>query len=586
MNSIFEPNQILEKAMLRAAAATGLDASFTPLLRPADPRHGDFQANGALPYARKKGENPRQVATQILEQLKADKDLSAFGVESSIAGPGFINFKLSGRFLLNWMKAHPDHESLSTGAAGLGEGKRFVVDFSAPNTAKQMHVGHLRSTVIGEAICRLLCFTGANVIRDNHLGDWGTQFGILIRAIKEKNFSLEAPGDEPLATLENLYREGQQAFKESEEVRKACREELVKLQQGDPGNYRMWQRIWEISWGAFEKVYQQLGIQFDEVLGESFYRDKVERVYKELAETGIAQESEGALVVFHPEHKRFAKQPFIVRKADGASNYATTDLATILYRTEHFKADGCIYVVDARQSDHFEQLFLTVEKLYRKRGWQLPELNHVSFGTVLGADGKPIKTREGGTVKLQDLLDEAIVRARAIVDEKNADLAEEERARIAEVVGLGSVKYADLAQNRTSDYIFAWDKMLSLEGNTAPYLLYAVARIHSIFRKAGLQPGEEEADASALETDEEIALARKLVAFPSALKQARSDLRPHVLCQYLYELSGQFSSFYNANRVIVEEPATRARRLMLCSRTLLILQTGLNLLGLETLERM
>jgi arginyl-tRNA synthetase len=582
----FEPGQFLESALHRAAETAGLGPDFVPMLRPADPRHGDFQANGALPYSKKLGKNPRELASRLLEILKADTGFADSGIEVAIAGPGFLNFTLPATWLSAWLTQFGQEEAIRAGAATLGSGRRHVIDFSSPNTAKQMHVGHLRSTVIGEALSRLLAFTGDKVIRDNHLGDWGTQFGILIWAIQDRQVDLDQACDDPLAMLEDLYRQGQNAFKAEEEVKAACRAELVKLQNGDPENLRLWERIRAISWQAFEDIYERLDIRFDKVLGESFYRDRLETVYADLISSGLATESEGALVVFHPEHKRFATQPFIVRKADGASNYATTDIATILYRTAELEADSCLYVVDARQSDHFEQLFLTLEKLYAARGQTAPELRHVSFGTVLGEGGKPIKTRDGGTVKLKDLLDEAVQRARRIVDEKNASLSEAERAEIAQVVGLGAVKYADLAQNRTSDYIFAWDKMLALEGNTAPYLLYAVARIHSIFRKVDLDPARTQNPEGSFETAEELALARKIVAFPTVLRQVRGDLRPHVLCQYLFELSGTFSTFYSANRVLTEETTTQTRRLFLCARTLLVLKTGLHILGLRTLERM
>jgi len=312
----------------------------------------------------------------------------------------------------------------------------------------------------------------------------------------------------------------------------------------------------------------------------------VERIYRELAETGISEESEGAVVVFHPGHKRYAKQPLLIRKRDGASNYATTDLATVLYRIEELKADGMLYVVDSRQSDHFQQLFLTVEKWFKTTGRKIPWMEHVSFGSVLGENGKPIKTKEGGSIKLKELLKEAVNRSEAIVREKNPDLPDDEVDKVARVVGLGAIRYADLSQNRTSDYLFSWDRMLSFEGNTAPYLLYAVARIHSIFRKAGVQEDEQFPEAGEFATDEEKSLARKLLSFPSTIDLVLSDLRPHVLCTYLYELAGVFSTFYNANKVIVEEENIRQRRLLLCSRTLTVMETGLHLLGLETLKRM
>jgi arginyl-tRNA synthetase len=343
-----------------------------------------------------------------------------------------------------------------------------------------------------------------------------------------------------------------------------------------------------VSLAAFRQIYDRLDIRFDHYLGESFYNDKVERVYRELTETGLAELSEGALVVFHPEHPRFKTQPFIMRKADGASNYATTDLATALYRTEHFQADGIVIVTDFRQADHFEQLFLTVKKWFARKGYRVPELHHVAFGAVTGEDGRALKTRSGDVIRLKALLDEAVDRAYAIVCAKNPELAEEERRAIAQVVGLGAVQYADLSQNRSSNYVFSWDKMLALDGNTAPYLLYAVARIHSIFRKAGVAPGDPAAEAAATppETPAEIALARKIVKFPVALRLAIDSLRPHHLCLYLYELAGDYSTFNNADRVLVDDPPVRARRLLLCARTLLLLETGLSLLGLRTLQRM
>ncbi|MEX0330898.1 MAG: arginine--tRNA ligase [Puniceicoccaceae bacterium] len=587
MDISFNPADFIDGALRKAASATGLDRDFEPVVRPADPRFGDYQANGILPYAKKNGLNPRETATRLLDKAIAENLLDDSILEWSIAGPGFINFTLKPAFSIQWLRRFGTEEALKTGAGGQMQGQTIVVDFSSPNTAKEMHVGHIRSTVIGETLSRLLEFAGAKVIRDNHIGDWGTQFGMLIWAIKQSGFDPEkANQDSAVAELEALYKQGHAAYKESEENAEAIRNELVKLQTGDPGNVRIWEAITKVSWEAFEAIYSQLGISFDEVLGESFYRDKVEAVCKELESTSLAEESEGALVVFHPEHKRFAKQPFIVRKADGASNYATTDLATVLYRVDHFKADAMMYVVDSRQADHFQQLFLTVEKWFKETGRTVPRMEHVSFGSVLGENGKPIKTKEGGSVKLKDLLSEAVSRSADIVREKNPDLPEAEVTIVARAVGLGAIRYIDLSQNRTSDYLFSWDRMLSFEGNTAPYLLYAVARIHSIFRKAGIDEFDTFSRASEFSTPEELALARKLLAFPSTIELVLSDLRPHILCTYLFELAGVFSSFYNANKVIVGEEDVRDRRLLLCSRTLTVMESGLHLLGLETLERM
>ena len=425
------------------------------------------------------------------------------------------------------------------------------------------------------------------MIRDNHIGDWGTQFGKLIWAYKRQLDSVAFARD-PLEEFERLYKVGNTAAESDPAVMDAARAELVKLQAGDAENHAIWKNINDVSLDAFQAIYNQLGIHFDHALGESFYNDKVENIYRALTDCGLAVESEGALVVFHPEHPRYKEQPLIIRKRDGAANYASTDLATILYRAEHFKATGALYVVDKRQSDHFEQLFLTAKKWFEKTRRPLPHFEHIDFGTVLGEDNKPLKTRTGENIRLRELLVEAEQRAFALVTEKSADLPEAERHAIAAIVGVGSVQYADLSQNRSSDYVFAWDKMISLEGNTAAYLLYAVARLHSIFRKLSVKPGDPatESGASVIETPAELALARQLVKFPDALRLATDQLRPHFLCLYLYELAGEFSAFYNADKVAVDDPAIRARRLLLCARTLLTLETGLHLLGLRTLTRM
>ncbi|QYM80038.1 arginine--tRNA ligase [Horticoccus luteus] len=592
MHVTFHLADDLAHALHQAAAAAGLDAAaFAPDLRTADPRHGDFQANGVLGYAKARKLNPRTVAEQLIAALPAPI-AAAFDV--TIAGPGFINFTARPATLLAWLRAYHSRATLATGAAAAHAGQTWVVDYSSPNTAKQMHVGHLRSAVIGEAICRLLAFTGARVIRDNHLGDWGTQFGKLIYGFK-RWADPAALAREPIEELERLYKLGNDATPEGSPALDEARRELVALQNGDPANVALWKKFSDVSLAAFQQIYDRLGIHFDHHLGESFYNDKVDRVYRELTETTppIAENSAGALVVFHDEHPRFSRQaerpnPFMVRKADGASGYASTDLATALYRVEHFHADGIVVVTDFRQGDHFEQLFLTVKKWFAAKNYRLPELHHVTFGAVTGEDGKALKTRDGDTIKLKALLDEAVDRAFAIVSEKNADLPETERRSIAEIVGIGAVQYADLSQNRSSNYVFSWEKMLALDGNTAPYLLYAVARVHSIFRKQNLTPADPatEAHASPLHTPAEIALARKLVKFPDALRLATDTLRPHFLGLYLYELAGEFSSFYSADKVIVDDPAIRARRLLLCARTLLVLETGLHLLGLRTLTRM
>ncbi|MCX6956415.1 MAG: arginine--tRNA ligase [Verrucomicrobia bacterium] len=586
----------LDTALKTAAATAGLAdaAAFAPEMRTADPKHGDFQANGTLGYAKARKLNPRATAEQLVAALPSSVRES---YDVTIAGPGFINFTLKPATLLAWLRAYATREALTAGAAAAHAGQTWVVDYSSPNTAKQMHVGHLRSAVIGEAICRLLAFTGARVIRDNHLGDWGTQFGKLIYGYK-RWANPDALAADAIEELERVYKLGNDATPEGSPALDEARNELVALQNGDPTNVALWKKFSEVSLAAFQQIYDRLGITFDHNLGESFYNDKVGRVYSELVETKLAEDSNGALVVFHDEHPRFSRNterpnPFMVRKADGASGYASTDLATALYRTEHFKADGIVVVTDFRQGDHFEQLFLTVKKWFAAKGYRLPELHHVTFGAVTGEDGKALKTRDGGVIKLKALLDEAEERAYAIVTAKNAEretdrFSDEECRAIARTVGIASVQYADLSQNRSSNYVFSWDKMLALDGNTAPYLLYAVARIHSIFRKAGVAPTDRTLDAAAtgLATPAEINLARKLAKFPDALRLAGDTLRPHFLCMYLYELAGDYSTFNTADKVLVDDPAVRARRLLLCARTLLTLETGLHLLGLRTLTRM
>lgn len=577
----FQIDAGLSEAVRVAAVECGLDGSkFMPDVRPADQRFGDFQANGVLSYAKSVRENPRALAEQIVARLKIMPTIQG-KIIVDIAGPGFINFTLSNEFLTEWISTYSSEQDFQSAATCQFSGRNVVIDYSSPNTAKQMHVGHLRSMNIGDAIYRLLKFCGANVIRDNHVGDWGTQFGILIMAIKRQSVPVESLS---LEQIEVLYQQGTQLTKDDPEALSTARRELVALQNGDPENVHIWETINKISQEAFDEIYSRAGVSFDYTLGESFYRDKVSRVYKELIDSRIAKEDDGALCVFHPEHERFATQPFIIRKADGASNYATTDLATVYYRTETLHADDIIYVTDGRQQDHFQQLFMTVEKWYSAYNRTCPTLHHVWFGTILGKDGKAIKTRSGTPIKLKELFDESIRRAKMIVDEKNPSLSEEERQHIANVLGIDAVKYVDLSSNRTSDYVFSWDKMLSFDGNTAAYLLYTVARIRSVLKKCS--DHFVSSNASTLSTDSERALARKLTYFPIALAQAISDLRPHHLCTYLFELTCEYSVFYNNDRIIGVDDEVMSRRIMMTERTLMILEIGMRLLGLETLERM
>jgi arginyl-tRNA synthetase len=586
MEEWFDVAKRIETSALAAAQQAGLDTeAFSADVRPADPRFGDMQVNGALPYAKRLKTNPREIAQKLVAALQSDDAVSTVA-DLSIAGPGFINFRFKPEFFLNWLNAFSSEDAFRKSASRLYACERVVVDYGSPNTAKQMHVGHIRSIVIGEAICRLLEYCGAEVTRDNHIGDWGTPYGKLFYAYKV-HLDPEALKNDPLGELERLYKLGSNLANEDEAVLEECRQELVQLQAGETESIALWKRVNELSIQGLTEVYDQLDVTYDYYLGESFYRDQVAAVYRELEDCGLAEESKGALVVFHPEHKRYAEQPFIIRKSDGASNYATTDLATMLYRHEHFKATRVIVVTDDRQKDHFEQLDLTTAKWFEKTGRKRPIFNHVMFGKINGDDGKPIKSRSGDPIRLKALINEAVERAYAIVKEKNPDFPEDELENIAQTVGVSSIKYADLSTNRTSDYIFSWDKLLAFEGNTAPYLLYAASRIQSIFRK--IDPTELtdlESKASPFETDEEMTLARKILEFVGALQVTIETLRPHMLSNYLYELSGAFSGFYNANKVIVEDPGQKARRIILCQRTLLALEAGLSLLGIKSLKRM
>jgi arginyl-tRNA synthetase len=592
MSVWFNPSHAIDQILRQVAAETeGFSADFDPGVRPADPKFGDYQANGVLGFAKRNQSNPRELGQKLIAAAQASGQFDPELVELSLAGPGFINFRLSPKFIWDWQLAFSTKADYQSGAKELKNGRKVVIDYPSANTAKQAHIGHLRPMVIGQAIARLLDFCGAELVRDNHIGDWGTNFGTLIMKIKRDSIDLTALGDDALVTLDQLYKDGSALETEQPELRDISRNELVLLQNGDAENTAIWEQIVEISKIAFDKLFVQMGVEVDITLGESFYRDKVDRIYDELAAVGLAEESDGALVVWHDEVKKFSRDnerpyPFNIRKSDGASNYASTDLATVLYRVEEFKAEEIIYLTDARQQDHFQQLFLTTEKWFKAKGYALPEMNHVFWGTILGADKKPFKTKSGESIKLQELLDEARSRAYDVVTEKNPELPEDERREIADAVGLGALKYADLSSNRTQDYMFNWDRMLSFEGNTAPYLQMQVARINSIFRKVGVDPETPIEGASRLETEAEMTLARNLMSFVTALELTINDLRPHVLCTYLHELAGAYSSFYNADKVMVEDDAIKARRLILCARTRTVLKTGLELLGITPLERM
>ena len=581
-----DPLRFIETLTERAAIyCPSLNDTFSAQVRKADPRFADYQSNGLLSFAKKDNSDPMILAHQLLEVIQKLIEKDNIPLSVDVAPPGFINFVLLPKFLEDRIVDFLTLEGIRQLVKNPQPSQQVVVDYSSPNSAKQMHVGHIRSTVIGESLARILSFTGSSVIRDNHIGDWGTQFGILLMQIKSIQFDIMS-NDLSIEHLENLYRQGNARFQQYPSIKKEVYKELKKLQKGDPENVAIWDKINKVSYASFQKVYDILGVSFDHLLGESFYCHQVERVYNELLEENIAEESQGALVVFHPEHDRFNTVPFIVRKSDQTSNYASTDLATILYRVERFQSQKVIYVTDTRQQDHFQQLFITTQKWFKSKKYNLPQLEHVTFGSILGEDGKAIKTRSGEPISLEVLLQEAEARALKLVTLKNPNLEKSERIEIARVVGVGAVKYADLIQNRKSDYIFSWDKMISFDGNTAPYLLYAVARIYSIFRKAGIPINSFEISIINLSDQEEISLVKKIISFPSIIRQVRTDLSPHLIANFLYELATKFNSFYKQLQVLHNNEVVRNRRLSLSLATLNTLTTGLDLLGIETLEKM
>ncbi len=547
------------------------------LLKPClDAQFGDYQCNVAMSLAKELKQNPGQIA----EQIAREADLSDFCEPPQIAGAGFINLRLKKEFLaacLTRMAVEPN-----LGVARADNPRKIVIDFSSPNVAKQMHVGHIRSTILGDTLSRILRFTGHEVVTDNHIGDWGTQFGKLLLGYKG-HLDKEALARDPIAELERLYKlvndQCEREAKEGVETTiNAAREELRKLQDGDCENLELWERFIELSKGSFDRIYDRLGVKFDFTLGESFYNPRLKDVVRELVSAQIARESQGAIVVFFDGERELEDKPFLIQKSDGAALYSTTDLATLKYRLATWHADEIIYVTDSRQQLHFKQLFATAKK------WGLNvRLTHVWFGTILGADNKPLKTRSGEPVKLADLLDEAEARASKLVEGKD-EFSAEQKKQIARVVGIGSLKYADIGQNRTLDYVFDWDKLLSLNGNTAPYLQNAYARIQSIFRKGQVEPGGE--PQWELVEAQELDLAKHLLRFGELLQIVVEDYRPHVLCTYLFELAQKYHSFYEHCPVLKSEGKLRASRLHLCALTAKTLQTGLGLLGIETVEQM
>lgn len=572
---------LLSEKVSQAMIAAGAPADCEPQVRQsAKVQFGDYQANGMMAVAKKLGMAPRQLAEQVLTHL----DLSGIASKVEIAGPGFINIFLEPAFL-----AEQVQQALASDRLGVSQPTRqtIVVDYSAPNVAKEMHVGHLRSTIIGDAAVRTLEFLGHHVIRANHVGDWGTQFGMLIAWLEKQQ--QENAGDMALADLEGFYRDAKKHYDEDEAFAERARNYVVKLQSGDTYFREMWRKLVDITMTQNQITYDRLNVTLtrDDVMGESLYNPMLPGIVADLKAKGLAVESEGATVVFLDEFKNKEGDPMgvIIQKKDGGYLYTTTDIACAKYRYETLHADRVLYYIDSRQHQHLMQAWTIV----RKAGY-VPDsvpLEHHMFGMMLGKDGKPFKTRAGGTVKLADLLDEALERARRLVAEKNPDMPADELEKLANAVGIGAVKYADLSKNRTTDYIFDWDNMLAFEGNTAPYMQYAYTRVLSVFRKADI---DEQALASApviISEDREAQLAARLLQFEETLTVVAREGTPHVMCAYLYDVAGLFSGFYEYCPILsAENDAVRNSRLKLAQLTAKTLKLGLDTLGIETVERM
>jgi arginyl-tRNA synthetase len=582
---------LLTKKLCDALRAAGLPEAgeLTPA---SDPRFGDYQTNAALVLGKQRGENPRVLAEKIVAQFDAG-DLCE---PPAVAGAGFINFTLRrGAVAEKTMEALGDER---LGVAEVKSPRRIVIDFGSPNVAKPMHVGHIRSTVLGDALARVAQFLGHEVIRDNHLGDWGTQFGMVIYGWKNL-LDRQALERNPLAEIVRIYKETNERAASDPEVREACRQELIKLQAGNRESLNIWNECVAFSMQDFEHVYKLLDVHYDIQCGESFYHDRLAGVVERLLKSGIAEISDGAVVVFFRDVPELADKPLIIRKRDGGFNYATTDVATVDYRVNDLKADAIWYVVGAPQILHFKQIF----EIARREGYTA-DLHHITFGSILGEDRKLMKTRSGENVPLRDLLEEACKRARKIIEEKNPNLSDDEKRDIARKIGIGAVKYADLSQYRMTDYIFSWDKMLSLQGNTAPYLQNAYVRIRSIFRKAGesavatpltgvsadtrhAETGHRPvATALALAASAEINLAKRLCQFAELVPQVLNDFRPNILANYLFEVANNFHTFYEACPVLKSEEPARSSRLALCDLTARVLKHGLDLLGIKVPEKM
>ncbi len=585
MNATLEQLKLqFEQALVAAFGSdyTGLD----PMLVPAsNPKFGDYQSNIALSIAKQLGQPPRAIAEKLVQQL----DVTDICQPPVVAGPGFINLTLKPAYLE--AQLHAIHTDPRLGVTTAKMPKRVVVDFSAPNIAKEMHVGHLRSTIIGDCIARLLEFRGHDVLRLNHVGDWGTQFGMLIAYLREAYpEALTTANALDLGDLVTLYRKAKQRFDQDEAFRDAARQEVVRLQAGAKDTRRAWQLLCEQSRREFQVIYDLLDVHLIE-RGESFYNPLLPAVVEDLDRLGLLVEDAGAKCVFLEgfTNKEGAPLPLIVQKSDGGYNYAATDLAALRYRISQDQANRLIYVTDAGQANHFAQVF----QVARRAGW-IPdsvEIVHVPFGLVLGEDGKKLKTRSGETVRLRDLLDEAIARTRADLEarlqQEGREETEEFKTAVAQAVGISAVKYADLSQNRTSNYVFSYDKMLALQGNTAPYMLYAYVRIQGISRKGKIDLGQMGTDAQILlQEDTELTLSRHLLQLSEILGYVEEDLLPNRLCQYLFELSQKFNQFYDRCPVLAAEEPQRTSRLILCDLTARTLKLGLSLLGIFVIERM
>ena len=583
-------HSVIEERLRAAVAAIAPAADLaTVQVRPAaEARFGDFQSNSLMAVAKALRLNPRQLATEVVARI----EIADLCDPVEIAGPGFLNFRLRPGALAGLVSDALAGKHLFFGPAAAP--KSVVIDFSSPNVAKPMHVGHIRSTGIGDALQRIWRLLGHRVVTDNHIGDWGTQFGKLLVGWKSGLDSAALDRD-PIGEMERLYKVVNARCEADPSTLEAARRELVALQAGDAENLGIWQEMIRLSQAQFDTLYGRLGVKFDVVLGESFYNPELPGVVESLLAAGVARESEGAVAVFSDHTLPPKDDPFLVnregewvdipaliRKSDGGFNYMTTDLATIAHRLRTWTPDEILYVVDDRQSGHFRSLF-TVFARWRPEEARTVNLRHIGFGKILGEDGKPFKTRSGDTVKLADLLDEAEERAQKVAAEKRPDLAPEEQREIARIVGIGAVKWQDLLPNRQSDYVFSWDKMLALQGNTAPYVQYQYTRAAKVVRDAGAVDASQ---AVTLADPAELALARHLMNFGFTLQAAAEECRPNYLCNYLFELASHYRRFYEACPVIKAAEPARSTRIALCDLAARVLKLGLNTLGIEVTERM